>query len=175
MKILISGANGVVGSDLVKLFSKKNKVFALYRSKNFINKELKNKNINWIKHDLNKKLNLDINPKIIIHCAVTHAFSKKNTNKDLINNNLIGLHNVIEFANKKKIRQFYHLSSLNVYGEIKTKLLNESNSFINPDLLGASKILMEKLLENQKFSYLNIRLPGVVGYQLNDPRRPWII
>ena len=34
--------------------------------------------------------------------------------------------------------------------------------------------MMEKLLENQKFYYLNIRLPGVVGYQINDVRRPWL-
>lgn len=172
--MLITGANGVVGSDLVKYFSKRNKVFAVYRSENLINKKLKNKNIKWIKHNLNNKLSFNINPKIVIHCAVTHAFSKKNSNKDLINNNLIGLQNVIEFANEKKVKQFYHLSSLNVYGEIKSKLLKETNSFTNPDLLGASKIIMEKLLENQNFSYLNIRLPGIVGYQINDTRRPWI-
>jgi len=172
--MLITGANGVVGSDLVKYFSKKIKIFAIYRTENLINKTLKNNNVKWIKHDLNKKLNISIKPKIIIHCAVTHAFSKKNTNRDLINNNLIGFQNIIEFANKKKIKQFYHLSSLNVYGEIKSKLLTETNSFNNPDLLGASKITMEKLLENQNFSYLNIRLPGIVGYQINDFRRPWI-
>ena len=64
---------------------------------------------------------------------------KKNTNRDLINSNLMGFQNIIEFANKKKIKQFYHLSSLNVYGEIKSKLLTETNSFNNPDLLELPK------------------------------------
>ena len=50
--MLITGANGVVGSDLVKFFSKSTKVFAIYRTSNIINRNLKNKNIIWIKHDL---------------------------------------------------------------------------------------------------------------------------
>ena len=30
------------------------------------------------------------------------------------------------------------------------------------------------MLENEKIQFLNIRLPGVVGYQINDKRRPWL-
>ena len=41
-------------------------------------------------------------------------------------------------------------------------------------MLGATKILAEKILEMQKFSFLNIRLPGVVSYHINDYRRPWL-
>ena len=63
---------------------------------------------------------------------------------------------------------------MNVYGDIKSKILDEENSFNFPDLLGCSKILMEKMLENKKIQFLNIRLPGVVGYQINDKRRPWL-
>ena len=33
---------------------------------------------------------------------------------------------------------------------------------------------MEKMVESQNMNYLNIRLPGIVGYQINDPRRPWL-
>ncbi len=172
--MLITGANGVIGSDLVKFFSKKNKVYAVYRTPNFITKNLKNRNIIWIKHDLKKEFFFKIKPKIIIHCAVTHALSKKNDYNEFINSNLIGLKNILEFAKKNKVKKIFHLSSINVYGNINTKVLSEQNPFINPDLLGASKIMMEKFLENQKINYLNIRLPGAVGYQINDPRRPWL-
>ena len=48
--MIITGANGVVGADLVKFFSKKNKVFAIYRTENKINKNLKIK----ISNGLNK-------------------------------------------------------------------------------------------------------------------------
>ena len=33
---------------------------------------------------------------------------------------------------------------------------------------------MEKMIESQNINYLNVRLPGIVGYQINDPRRPWL-
>ena len=174
MKILISGANGVVGSDLVKFFSKKNKVYAIYRSSNFVNKKMKSKNIFWIKHDLIKKIKVNFKPDIVIHCAVVHSFSKKNDKKNLINSNILGLLNILDFCNQQKVKKIFHLSSINVYGEIKKNILNEKHAFQNPDLLGISKIMMEKIIQTQKIDYLNLRLPGIVGYQINDPRRPWI-
>ena len=73
-KILITGANGTIGSDLVNFFSKKNKIIALYRTPNFVSKNLKNKNIRWVRQDLKKKALGKINPKVIIHCAVSHEF-----------------------------------------------------------------------------------------------------
>ena len=82
MKILITGANGTIGSDLVNFFSKDNKVYAFYRTPNFASKNLKNKNIKWIKQDLIKEILIKIKPRIIIHCAVTHPFSKKNSYLD---------------------------------------------------------------------------------------------
>lgn len=172
--MLITGANGVIGSDLVKFFSKETKVYAVYRTPNLITKNLKNNNIVWIKQDLSKKFISKIKPKIIIHCAVTHALSKKNDLIDFIDSNLLGLKNILDFAKKSNVKKFFHLSSLNIYGDIKTKVLKETNPFITPDLLGASKIMMEKFIENQSIDYLNIRLPGVVGYQINDVRRPWL-
>ena len=171
--MLITGANGVVGSDLVKFFSKNNKVYALYRSSNKINKKLKNKNIVWIKQDLSKKIFIKIKPKIIIHCAVINSLSKKKKISDFINTNILGLLNLIDFAKKNKVKKIIHLSSVNIYGEIKSKILKETNFFNKPDLLGSTKILMEKLISLQDINYLNIRLPGVLGYQINDTRRPW--
>ena len=162
--MLITGANGVIGSDLVRFFSKEIKVYAVYRTPNLITKNLKSNNIIWIKQDLSKRFITKIKPKIIIHCAVTHALSKKNDLIDFIDSNLLGLKNILDFAKKSKVKKFFHLSSLNIYGDIKTKVLKETNPFITPDLLGASKIMMEKFIENQSIDYLNIRLPGVVGY-----------
>ena len=57
MKIFITGANGTIGSDLANFFSKKNKVYALYRTPNFVLKKIKNRNLKWIKHDLKILLN----------------------------------------------------------------------------------------------------------------------
>jgi len=172
--MLITGAGGKIGSDLVKFFSKKTKVFATYRNHNSITRELKNNNIFWIKHDFKNKFIKNIKPKIIIHCAGVHSFSKKNQYYDYIGSNIIGISNILDFAVKNKVKKIIHISSIDVYGDIMTDKLNETNPSINPSLLGCTKLLMEKMISNEKIDYLNIRVPGVVGYQVNDPRYPWI-
>ena len=78
MKILITGANGAIGSDLVAFF-KDSIVYAVYRSENFVNKKINPRNVIWIKHDLSNEIKMKIKPDVIIHCAVTHEFKKENT------------------------------------------------------------------------------------------------
>ena len=174
MKILITGANGAIGSDLVDFFSKNNKVIALYRTSNFISNKFRDKNIRWFKQDLRKKISHKIGPKILIHCVAAHPFSKKSTYLNYLESNIIALKNVIEFAKRQKIEKFFYLSSIKIYGDIQSKIHKDCNVFVNPDILGATKILAEKMLELQKFNYLNIRLPGVLCYKINDFRRPWL-
>ncbi len=171
--MLITGANGRIGSDLVKFFSVKTKVYALYRNSNKINRRLKNKNITWIKHDLKNKLKKKINSKLIIHCAGIHSFSKNNNFDSYITSNIIGLRNLLEFAGKRNFKKIIHISSVDIYGEINKKILDEKNQSKNPGLLGSTKIIMEKMISMKKIDFLNIRVPGVVGYQVNDPRYPW--
>ena len=149
MKILITGANGTIGSDLVNFFSncaQNNKVIAFYRTPNFVSKNLRNKNVRWVKQDLRKKILYRIYPKILIHCAVAHPFSKKNTYLNYLDSNITALKNVIEFAKEKKIEKFFYLSSFKIYGDT-SKISKNCNTFTNPDILGATKILSEKMLE----------------------------
>ena len=77
MVILIAGANGLIGRDLVKNLSKNYKIIAIYRSnkKNII----KNKNVQFIKHDFSKnlKFSLSLMPDYLVNCIATHEFSKK--------------------------------------------------------------------------------------------------
>ena len=120
--MLITGANGRIGSDLVKFFSKKQKVYALYRNVNQINKNLKNKNIIWIKHDLRNKLKKRIKAKIIIHCAGVHSFSKLNDYENHIISNIIGLTNLLDFAKKQNLRKIFHISSIDLIIQIHTYL-----------------------------------------------------
>ena len=93
-------------------------------------------------------------------CCYTCTF-KKNSYENFINSNILGFKNILEFAKNLKQKKFF-ISTLNVYGDIKTKVLTEQNPIINPDFLGVSKILMEKILEKEKINYLNIRLPELL-------------
>ena len=77
MKILITGANGELGSDLVNFMAKnKHKIFASYRN-NRNNRFKKNKNLIFVKHDFCKKLFKKPKVDIIINCIAAHSFSKK--------------------------------------------------------------------------------------------------
>ena len=161
MSVLITGANGHVGSDLVNILSKKHKIFGVYRTKNDEVKKIKN--VNWIKFNLKKKFTKKINPKpkCIIHCAVDQRPSKTNIN-NYINSNTHMLNNLINYAEKNKVKLIINLSSVDVYGNIKTNLLNENYSPQKPNTYGQAKLKSEKILYNRNINFVNLRLPGIL-------------
>jgi len=173
MKILITGANGELGSDLINFMTKKNhKIYATYRSAKR-GKIYKNKNLIWIKHDFCKKLLKKPKVDIIINCIAAHNFSKKKKFVDLVNSNIIALKNVIKYAEDNKIKFIFNLSTISIYGEIEGSNLTEEHIPKNQDNLGLTKFCGELLLFNGSINYINLRLPGVLTLSKNF-RRPWL-
>ena len=173
MSILITGANGVVGKDLVRMLSHKYNIFGVYRTRNHQIKKIKN--VKWIKHNLKKKIKkIKPVPKYIIHCAVDQKYSKKKSNK-YISSNLEVLKNIVNFAKENKIKIIINFSSVEVYGDIKKELVDENYKPQNPNTYGLIKSLSEKYLYNQKINFINIRLPGILCKgQRNELKRPWL-
>jgi nucleoside-diphosphate-sugar epimerase len=173
MKILITGANGEVGSDLVNFMVKKNhKIYAIYRStKKKIFK--KNKNLVWIKHDFYRKILKKPKVDIIINCIAAHSFSKKKNFNELVKSNIIALKNLIEYAKNNKIKFIFNLSTVSIYGKIENSNLTEEYVPNSQDDLGLTKYFGELLLFNASINYINIRLPGVLTLSQNFSR-PWI-
>ena len=172
MHIMVAGASGQIGRDIIQNLSKFNKIFATYRKKkSFFDK--KNKNIEWIKLDLSKKIKLKVNPKIIINCAATHEFSSKKNLQNYLDSNVISMANLITFAKLKKVKKIINLSTISVYGTVNAKLLSEDYTPINQDLLGRTKYISEYLLYNQPIDFINLRLPGVLCSSKNYSR-PWL-
>ena len=172
MHIMVAGASGQIGREIVQNLSKSNKIFAIYRKKkNFF--DLKNKNIKWIKFDLSKKIKLRINPKIIINCAATHEFSPQKKLKNYLDSNVISMANLIAFAKEKKVKKIINLSTISVYGAIDVNLLHEDYIPINQNLLGRTKYISEYLLYNQPINFINLRLPGILCSSKNYSR-PWL-
>ena len=174
MIILITGANGTIGCDLVQTLCERYKILALCRTENLFSKNFRHRNVTWIKCDLKDGFEHKATPDLIIHGAVTHPFASKNSNKDYINSNIISLSNIIDFANKKGVRKFIYLSSVVIYGKVCSSLLTDNNNFNSPNLLGATKILSETLLKNHKFNFLSLRLPGVLCRNSPSKERPWL-
>ncbi len=173
MSILITGANGVIGKDLVKILSRKHNIYGIYRTKN---KEIKKiKNVKWIKHNLKKKIKkIYPSPKYIIHCAVDQRYKEKKNDK-YIKSNYKLFKNIVDFAGMVKAKLIINFSSIEVYGNINTKILNESYKPNNPNAYGKIKFYSEKYLHNQKINFINIRLPGVLcEFNQKDSERPWL-
>ena len=172
MKIIISGAGGEVGNDLIKRLLEKNlKVVANIRDLKKI--KYYDPNLKWIKHDFIKNLNKKMKIQIIVNCIAAHDFSKKNKFIDLIRSNFLSMKNLINFAKKNKVRLFINLSTVSVYGKFNEKNLNENITPIYQDNLGVTKLMGENLLSKSKISYLNLRLPGILTNS-NNFERPWL-
>ena len=156
MSFLIIGANGLIGSDLVRILSNKNKVIAVYRkNKNRIHVH---KNIALVKHDFNKKFKLKLKPKYIINCLVDETYKKKNPKKYIYINILIAK-NIIDFAHKNKVDLIFNLSSIDVYGSVKKKIISENILPKNQSDYGFMKYKIDKLFINSSCNYFNLRIP----------------
>jgi len=171
MQILIAGGGGSVGQDLAVLLSKKNKIISLHRSK--MKKKIKNKNIKWKMMDLKKKIYLNEKPDIIINCVAAHKFSKKNRTIDYICSNITVVKNLIDFAIRKNVKKIINLSTVSVYENTNSKILDEESQINYNDILAITKHSGEKLLENQPVDYINLRLPAILSSNLNV-KRSWI-
>ena len=66
MSILISGASGLIGRELVENLSKKFKIFAVYNSNHNLKKI---KNVIWLKHNFNKIIGDSESSDIISMCG----------------------------------------------------------------------------------------------------------
>jgi len=175
MTILITGANGLIGSDLVKKLSNKYKIYGIYRTKNEEVKKIKN--VVWIKYDLknNFKKKLKPSPKFIIHCAVDQKAPKRKSISDYINSNVNILQNMANYAKDYKVKLIINLSSIDVYGDIKKKIVDENYFPQNQNTYGLAKLLSEQVLYGQKINFINIRLPGVLCEPFQKKfTRPWL-
>tara|TARA_B100000941_G_scaffold290878_1_gene275516 strand:- start:4914 stop:5804 length:891 start_codon:yes stop_codon:yes gene_type:complete len=169
MKIMITGAGGVVGKELSSLLTlnKNYEIFLLSNS------NIKNKNkrkLKIIKHDLTKPLISLYKIDVLIHCAAKNPLSK--TGKSMTNifkKNIQMTKNLIHFANEKNIKKIIFLSSMDVYGNIKNKNVLENQKKIQPSLYGKSKFFSEKLFSanSNKFKTISLRIPGIFSQDIS--------
>ncbi len=147
MKVLVTGANGYVGSSIIKLYKDK------YNFQKFSLLSKKLEDINF----------LDINT--VIHCA---ALVHQKTEQAYKKYNEINVEYPVKLAKLAKtngVKQFIFISTIAIYGEDLEKL--DENSNCNPiTSYGKSKLEAEKqLLElnDETFVVSIIRPPMVYG------------
>jgi nucleoside-diphosphate-sugar epimerase len=168
MKVLITGSNGKVGSELLNLFLNKTNhdLIIINRKKKIINK---NKRMLLFKHNLLKKFNHKIDVDVIIHCATKTDLTVvgKNLKKKLFDTNVNITKNIQRFANNNKVKKIFFLSTTMVKNDSKKKIISERD-ISRKDFYARSKLLSEKILCDKKnyFKTICIRLPGVLSKKI---------
>lgn len=155
LRILITGASGFIGSNIMEyLDGKDNVIFGCVRTPE------KKKNERYIICDLEKEV-LDIDVDIIIHAAGICSYGNTDFNA-FFNGNIIATQNVVEYAKLHNVKKIIFLGSVESYGET-NGILREDSPRNNPNDYGVTKYVAEQLIKNSGISYYILILPGVVG------------
>ncbi len=181
MNILITGADGFIGSNLVRYLNKKHNIF------NLVLKRVKNKNIkNQLVIDLTghdrvkdffKKFRKEQKVDVIIHLAARLTSADSVDDTEMLYSNLRiaeGLVTIEKLLRPKKIINF---SSIAVYPN-KNGIYNEFSEIkpsVNPDCIyGLSKFcsenILDYLLRKEKIAVIHLRISNVYGREMREDR-----
>ena len=167
-KVIVTGGSGFIGTNLVNFLIKKKffviNIDKLTYSSNKYNGKIRNKlNYKFFKIDINnkKKLNTLIKrykPKAIFNLAAeTHVDRSIDGPKPFIHTNINGTFNLLECLRelKKKIKiKLIHISTDEVYGDIKKNLRSNENKNYEPSSpYSASKAAADHLINSYVRTY----------------------
>lgn len=143
MKILVTGGAGFIGSNFIIYILKKYPSYeivnldALTYAGNLKNlKEVeRNKNYRFLHGNILNKSDIEKSARecdvIINFAAESHVDNSIKNSSPFLQTNIIGTHNLLEYAKNNNIKKFIQISTDEVYGSINEGLFTE-NSQINP-------------------------------------------
>lgn len=153
--ILITGAGGYIGTNLVNKLIKLNYKVVGLDTFWFGNYLKKNKKLKILKKDIRKIDIKDLNNiDIVIHLASIANDPAAELNAKLTwEINVLATYNLIDLAIKKKIKKFIFASSASVYGDTDNKSVKENFALKPGHYYAYSKYIGEKMI--QKYSKIN--------------------
>jgi UDP-glucose 4-epimerase len=179
MKILITGANGFIGSYLASWFlQKKDEVIASSRQFNTSTRALLSK-ATLIELDVLDKAALDtltVSADVIIHTATANDIISKDTLKG-IELSAVGTKNILDLAVKNNIPEVMVFSTLQVYGTELSGNINERSPLHYQNDYGLNHLFGEMYAElyarQGKLKTVSVRPSNVYGRILTDAFNRW--
>lgn len=149
-KVLITGASGMLGSNLIKFITSK-QIVGYTSELDITNFEL-----------INEKLNQE-KPDIIIHTAAYTNVEDSEVNAyKAYSVNTIGTQNLVNYCIGKNIL-FIYISSTGIYGKAKNDRYTEFDDACPTTIHHKSKYEAEKIVNNHLNKYLIIRTGWLYG------------
>lgn len=168
-KILITGATGLIGSMLCRMFFCMNdtykygvKIYALVRSKEklfqiFTGCEERTDLI-VICNDITDKVCIPYELDYIFHCASVTESKYMITNPvETIMTSIEGTKNMLELAKEKNVKSFVYVSSMEMYGsftDLGHDVSEDDLGYINPLVVRSNYPESKRLCENMCIAYL---------------------
>ena len=180
-KIIVTGGNGFIGSNLIKLLLSK-KYFVINIDKNkysngsYLLKNIKRKYYRFYKLDINSvkisKIFKKYKPQAVFNLAAeTHVDRSIESPKDFIHSNILGTFNILEQIRnyKKRYRnnlRLIHISTDEVYGDLKkNERSDELYSYKPSSPYSASKASADHLIKSYVRTY---KLDAVISNCCNN-------
>ncbi|MBV9963284.1 MAG: NAD-dependent epimerase/dehydratase family protein [Parafilimonas sp.] len=151
MKVVVTGASGFIGKRLIEMAKDRYEILPL---------SLRNNNLS----------NIDLTgTDVIVHLAGKAHEMKKADDRLFYEINYQLTKNLAEKALEQKIPHFIYISSIKVYGDETSKILNEQSACSPTDAYGKSKLQAEQYLQTvnaDKMAVAIIRPPLVYGSEV---------
>jgi dTDP-4-dehydrorhamnose reductase len=167
MKIIITGANGMLGGSLCQLYNDKHKVYALHRDKECFTACSADYSLDLADTSIVGAVFNQINPDLVIHCAGLTSVDRCERETELaLEENVTTSENVARLSSNKT--KLVYISTDQVYGE--TLDHSETNKRLTPvNEYGKGKLLGEEKVRGLSQNYIIIRT-NIFGWN-NKPGR----
>lgn len=157
-RILITGAAGSVGSELLKQLAPYNVIlgididetgiFYLYNEQKELNNKVKSRVGDIRNKDTLKEIFTDFKPQIVFHAAAyKHVTPMELTPREAVENNVLGTINLVEVSKRHGVEKFVFIST--------DKAVNVNS------IMGTTKRLGELIVKNA--GYISVRFANVLG------------
>ena len=177
MKILITGAAGLIGFNLVNFLLNKsnhkitgidnlNDYYSVILKKKRLSVLKKSKKFNFLKIDINKKKNVeslfrthkfDIVFNLAAQAGVRYSIDNPAA---FVDNNISGFYNILDASIKFKVKKLLYASSSSVYGDSTNFPLKEDQKVAPKNIYGLSKKINEEISQVMSL-YNDIQLIGL--------------